>query len=112
MFQVNSVLKSLISAFTHTQNASVESRQRCQTNFIRLHEPKDFEMIFVGIAFKLENVVPICSSFNPRPSLASVQTDDRKQFHSLKIQKPKCSILFRGEGGGGIQLMKRHVLSF
>ena len=112
MFQVNSVLKSLISAFTHTQNASVESRQRCQTNFIRLHEPKDFEMIFVGIAFKLENVVPICSSFNPRPSLASVQTDDRKQFHSLKIVFKNQSVAFCFGGRGGIQLMKRHVLPF
>ena len=47
----------------------------------------NFEIILAGIAFKLENVGPIFSSFNPRPSSASVETDDRKQF--------------RGEGGGG-----------
>ena len=32
-FQVNSALKSLLSAFIHTQNASIKLRRRYQTNF-------------------------------------------------------------------------------
>ena len=48
---------------------------------------RNLEIILAGIAFKLENVGPIFSSFNPCPSSASVETDDRKQF--------------RGEGGRG-----------
>ena len=48
---------------------------------------RNLEIILAGIAFKLENVGPIFSSFNPCPSSASVETDDRKQF--------------RGEVGGG-----------
>ena len=58
---------------------------------------RNLEIILAGIAFKLENVGPIFSSFNQCPSSASVETDDRKQF--------------RGEGGG-VQLMKRQVLPF
>ena len=59
---------------------------------------RNLEIILAGIAFKLENVGPIFSSFNACPSSASVETDDRKQF--------------RGEGGGGGQLMQRQVLPF
>ena len=37
MSLVNSVLKSLLSAFTHAQNAPKELRRRNQANFIREH---------------------------------------------------------------------------
>lgn len=69
-------------------------------------------MIFVGIAFKLENVVPICSSFNPRPSLASVQTDDRKQFHSLKIVFKNQSVAFCFGGRGGDSIDEKTRVTF
>ena len=42
-------------------------------------------VIFAGMALKLENVGPTFSSFNPSPSLPSVDTDDRKYCHCLNI---------------------------
>jgi len=54
-------------------------------------------MNFAGIAFKLENVGPIYSSFNPCPSLASVATEGRKQFHSLNIVFNNQSVAFGEE---------------
>ena len=39
-----------------------------------------FLVIFAAIPFKLEQVGPIFSSFNPCPSLPFVATDDREQF--------------------------------
>ena len=64
--------KSLLSAFTRTQNAPVKLRRRYQMNVIKV--------IFEDIASKLEKIGPIISSFNPFPSLLSVATDGRKQF--------------------------------
>ena len=47
-------------------------------------------------------------NFNPRPSLSSMATDDRKQFQCLKcsIKYKNCTIMF------GIQLMRKQVLAF
>jgi len=44
-----------------------------------------FLVIFEDIVWKLEKIGLIFSSFNPFPSLPSVATDDRKQFHCRKI---------------------------
>ena len=44
---------------------------------------------FAGRALKLEKL-----SFNPRPSLSSVATDDRKQFLRLNIALNNNSIQF------------------
>jgi len=44
-----------------------------------------FLLIFENIASKLEKTGTLFSSFNPFPSLPSVATDDRKQFHCRKI---------------------------
>ena len=43
------MLKSLISAFTHTQNVSVQSRRRYETNFIREQQLYTFLVISAGI---------------------------------------------------------------
>ena len=65
LFQVNSVQKSLLSAFTNTQKAPVEFiSKRDQTKFHQGALSKHFlGVIFASIAFKLENVGP--SVLNP-----------------------------------------------
>ena len=42
-------------------------------------------ILIAGNAFKLEQVGPAFSIFNPCPSLPSVATDDREQFQCLNI---------------------------
>ena len=44
-----------------------------------------FLLVFAGIALKLEKVGPAISSLNPSPSLPSVVSEDRKQFHCLYV---------------------------
>ena len=67
------MLKSLLSTFIHTQNApackvmkkrAIQSHQGVLTTIFSL-------VIFADMAFKLERVIPIFSSFNPCPSLPS-----------------------------------------
>ena len=57
---------------------------------------KTFLMIFTGIALKHEKVGPAFSSFNPFPSLASVETDDMTQIRCLSValnNKPRPLLL-------------------
>ena len=53
-------------------------------------------MILTGIALKHEKVGPTFSSFNPCPSLASVETDDMTQIRCLNVDlnnKPRPLLL-------------------
>ena len=43
-------------------------------------------LVFAGISLRVEKADPTFSSFNPRPSLPSFATDDRKQFQCLNIR--------------------------
>ena len=80
------MLKSLLSTFTHTQNAPEELCQRYQTNFIREHYTNYFFLVILArMALQLENVCPTFSSFSPCSFLSSVAINDRKQFHCLNI---------------------------
>ena len=80
------MLKSLLSAFTQTQNTPVKLRGKISNEFYQGELTIIiFWVIFENIASKLEKIGPIFSSFNPFPSLPSVATDDRKQFQYRKI---------------------------
>ena len=108
LFWVNSVLKSQPSAFTHTQNAPVQTMRMISNEFCREEITTIiFSVIFENIASKLETMGPIFSSFNPFPSLPLVATDDRKQFRC-------CKIVFNNKARKalGIQPMPRHFLAF
>ena len=72
------MLKSLLSAFTNTQNAHVAQDIRQLSSGNTNHN--NILVICAGIAIKFEKVGPMFSSFNPCQSLPSVETDDRKQF--------------------------------
>ena len=53
-------------------------------------------MILTGIALKHEKVGPTFSSFNPCPSLASVETDDMTKIRCLNVDlnnKPRPLLL-------------------
>ena len=89
------MLKSLISALTHTQNAPVKLRRRYQMKFFFLGRAtyNILGVIFENIGSKLEKIGPIF--FNPFPSLPSVATDDRKQFQcGKKVFNNKTEPLF------------------
>ena len=83
------MLESLLSAFNHTQNFPVElwtskisNQQALTIIFFSL-------VLLIGMALKLEKVG--ANFFKSQsisiqcPSLPSVATDDRKQFHCLNI---------------------------
>ena len=86
------MLESLLSAFNHTQNFPVElwtskisNQQALTIIFFSL-------VLLIGMALKLEKVganfffSPKSQSISIQcPSLPSVATDDRKQFHCLNI---------------------------
>ena len=61
-------------------------------------------MIFAGIALNPENFGQTFSSFNSRPSLATV-TDRRKQFQSNNMVEQNSTIIFE------IQWLRRHALA-
>ena len=67
------MLKSLLSTFTHTQNAPACKVMKRRA--IQYHQgvlTTIFSSVtFVDIAFKLERVIPFFSSFNSCPSLPS-----------------------------------------
>ena len=46
------------------------------------------------IVLKLEKVKQTISSFNPRPSLSSITTEDRKQFQRLNIVSKNRTVSF------------------
>ena len=82
LFLVNSVLKSLLRAFTHTQSAPVNTMKRISNEFRQLQLTIIiFLVIFKNIASKLENNGPVFSSFSPFPSLPSVATNERKPLY-------------------------------
>jgi len=59
LFEVNSVLKSLFSAFTHTQNALVSSFEEAIKQVLcRNNNHNIFLSIFGGIAVELEKIGP------------------------------------------------------
>ena len=58
-------------------------------------------MIFEDIAWKLEKIGPVVSSFNPSPFLPSAANDDREQFQSLNIGFNKKSRPLYGESTDG-----------
>ena len=74
------MLKSLLSIFTHTQNAPECRVMKKISN--RFHKRSVTIMIvlvsFVSIALKLEKVSPTWPSLNPFQSLPSMAKDDRK----------------------------------
>ena len=49
---------------------------------------------FSGIVLKLEKVKQTISSFNPRSSLSSITTEDRKQFQRLNIVSKNRTVSF------------------
>ena len=93
-----------ISAFNYTQNAPVDLRKECQTNFFcgggGNTNLNNFLVICAGMA------LTIFFKFQSISSLPSVATDDRKQYHCLNIvlQEQNYTITF------GIRLMRKHVL--
>ena len=82
------MLKTLINAFTHTQNALIKLWRRYQTKFHH-HSGStghnSLPLIFAGKAVKLEKVVPTFSSFIPFPSLPFVSNRRRGKFQCLNI---------------------------
>ena len=77
--QVNSVLKSLLSTFTPTQNAPAELRSRYQTKLSGKANHKIF-----AIFSRLSSTIKF-SSFNPFPSSPSVITDSSQYFQCSDI---------------------------
>ena len=83
LFSVNSVLKSLLSALTHTRNAPVALQRN------KFHQGAltvlSFLVIFVVTSLKLDKIGLTLSSLNPYPSLPSAATDAREQIQCLNV---------------------------
>ena len=79
------MLKSLLSAFTQTQNTPVKLRGKISNEFYQGELTIIIFWVINENISKLEKIGPIFSSSNPFPSLPLVATDDRKQFQYRKI---------------------------
>ena len=78
------MLKSLLSTFTHTQNAPKVLRIS-QVKLSRKNNHNICLAVFSGHSLGTWKNWLVFSSFNPFPSLPSVATDDRKQFQCCNI---------------------------
>ena len=76
--QVNSVLKSLLHAFTHTQNTPVESDDEdIKPKFYQELSTNHFFVIFVGKKKKLENVGQV--SFRVHGMIFAIRFNRRRE---------------------------------